>query len=239
MNDFSKRYGFRQPSAAEITVREDAPEELRGVLVDLAYECGFRPKTLRPLICRVLRTRADDNNWSEYPNIDQEVRRLLDDCAWYRVYDVIEELASVMREQPHPYDSDKFESELNEYFVERGIGWKLTDGELQSRGEEVFEKTLAETPGELRQHGQVTAASELHEALRDLSRRPHPDVTGAIQHAMAALECVARGACGNEKANLGDILKRHRDLVPRPLDEALARLLGLRLGECPPHPRGP
>lgn len=226
MTSFSKRLGFRRVPDREITIREDAPEELRGVLVDLAYECGFQPRTLRPLVCRVLRTRADDNNWSEYPNIDQEVRRLVDDCEWYRVYDVIEAICSAMRETAYEYELQKFEGELNDYFVERGIGWKIADGVVEARGAELFEHTLMAAPGALRAAGQVTAASELHEALQDLSRRPHADVTGAIQHAMAALECVARSACGDEKANLGDILKRHRDLVPRPLDEGLAKLWG-------------
>lgn len=223
---FSKRLGFRQLQEAEITVREDAPHELRGVVVQLAYESGFRPKTLRPLVCCVLRTRPDDSNWSEYPNIDSEIRALLDDCEWYRVYDVIEGIAAAMHEVPFTYDAAKFESELNDYFVERGIGWKIANGKLEVRGAQVFEKAFAEAKDELHEGGFPTAAGELQEALSDLSRRPDPDVTGAIQHSMAALECVARVACGDEKANLGDILKRYRDLLPRPLDEALAKLWG-------------
>ena len=82
---FSKRHGFHRPAETEISVRHDAPHEFRGVLVDLAYECGFRPKRLRPLVCRILRKREDTNNWTEYPNIDYEVRNLIDDCEWYRV----------------------------------------------------------------------------------------------------------------------------------------------------------
>jgi len=37
-----------------------------------------------------------------------------------------------------------------------------------------------------------TAKTEIREALNDLSRRPTPDITGAIQHSLACLECVAR-----------------------------------------------
>lgn len=83
---FSDRHGFRELNEAEITVRYDAPHELRGVIIDLAYECGFRPRTLRTLVCQVLRKRADSSNWSEYPNIDDEVRRHLDNTEWYKVY---------------------------------------------------------------------------------------------------------------------------------------------------------
>ncbi len=220
MSDFSKRHGYHRLTEAEITVREDAPHELRGVLVQLAYDAGFRPKTLRPLVCKVLRARPDDDNWSEYPNIDSELRKLLDECAWYRVYDVVEAIAA------HAPEQTKFETEVNEYFAERGIGWQLENAVLSTRGTQTFERSLVEAGEVLKSAGLPTAASELREAIADLSRRPTPDVTGAIQHAMASLECVARRACGDEKATLGDVIKRNADLIPRPLDEAITKLWG-------------
>ncbi len=125
MNDtsrFSERHGFNRVNEAEITVRQDAPYDLRGVLADLAYECGFSPKSLRAVVCRVLRKRPDSNNWSEYPNIDQEVRSLLDDCEWYKVYDLIEVIRQKMHEIPFSFEPERFESELNRYFLEEGIG---------------------------------------------------------------------------------------------------------------------
>lgn len=221
MSDFSKRHGYRRVAEAEITVREDAPHELRGVLAQLAYEAGFRPKTLRPLVCKVLRVRPnDDDNWSEYPNIDTEIRNLLDECAWYRVYDVVEKIAE------NAPDSGKFETEVNEYFIEHGIGWQLENAVLSTRGPQNFERSLAEAGEALNSANLPTAANELREAVADLSRRPTPDITGAIQHAMASLECVARRACGDEKATLGDVIKRNADLIPRPLDEAITKLWG-------------
>jgi hypothetical protein len=225
-NSFSKRYGFRQVRGAPITMRTDAPLELRGVIVQLAYECGFSPRTLRPLVCRTLRKRPDGDNWSEYPNIDNEIHALVDGCEWYRVYDVIEAVAGVMRETPFSYETDRFESELNDYFVENGIGWKLVAGRIEVRGDAIFEESIRRAGEHLQTSGFSTATNELREAIGDLSRRPAPDVTGAIQHSMAALECVARAVCRNEKATLGEILKQHRGVIPRPLDEAVAKLWG-------------
>lgn len=66
----------------------------------------------------------------------------------------------------------------------------------------------------------------MHEAVADLSRRPSPDITGAIQHAMASLECVARETCGDPKATLGEIIKRHNELIPPPLDQAISKAWG-------------
>jgi len=210
----------------DILVRQDAPHELRGVVVELAYECGFRPESLRTVVCRLLRKRPNANHWTEVPNIDNEVHKLVDDCEWYRVYEIIEGLVTVMREMQFPYDADKFESELNDYFMDAGIGWKLSAGLIEMRGPEVFEEVVITAERQLEMRRFPTARNELREALRDLSRRPSPDVTGAIQHSMATLECVAREACGDKKATLGDIIKRYPEIVPRPLDEAIAKVWG-------------
>ena len=43
---------------------------------------------------------------------------------------------------------------------------------------------------------------------------------------MAALECVARDACGNQKATLGEITKRYPDLLPKPIDAAVEKVWG-------------
>jgi hypothetical protein len=71
--------------------------------------------------------------------------------------------------------------------------------------------------------GAPTAANEIHEALRDISRRPKPDVSGAIQHGMAALECVARQYDATNDT-LGPIISRLN--FPKPMDEAIRKLWG-------------
>ena len=135
---FSKRHGFQRPAEAGISVRQDAPYEFRGVLIQLAYEYGFRPKTLRTIVCRILRKRPDDANWSEYPNIDEEIRQLIDECEWYKVYDVAEGIYGTMIQTPYSYDFERFDRELNNYFVERvfkefpvTVQWNLFPKRLQ------------------------------------------------------------------------------------------------------------
>src|SRR5262245_61585129 len=95
MSTFSKRHGF-QPPPPDAEVRHDAPHELRGAMVDIAYECGLDPHLMRSIVCRVLRVREDPENWSAFPNVDGEVRWHLDACPWYRVYDVIESVAETI-----------------------------------------------------------------------------------------------------------------------------------------------
>jgi len=226
-DSFSKRNGFANAVEAEITVREDAPEELRGYLVQLCYECGLKPSDLRAILCRALKKQPDQNNWSEFPNVDWEVNGLLSDCKWYKVYDVIERIQHHLGERSYSADVyEHFHTELNEYFVENGIGWQVADGRVEIRGPESFEVIVRQARKTEHDYGHVTASKELHEAIGDLSRRPNPDPTGAIQHAMASLECVARQVTGDVKANLGDIMKRHGTIIPAPLDQAVVKAWG-------------
>jgi len=227
MESFSKRHGFSTLEEVEISIREDAPEEFRGFLMQLAYEHGFKPSILRSLVCQVLKKMPDSGNWSEYPNIDCEVTNLLFDCKWYKVYDILERILSKL--QGSNYNTnvyDSFQKEINEYFIEYGIGWKIENGLIEFRGTEAFELVVKTAQTAEEEAGHITASKELHQAIGDLSRRPHPDATGAIQHAMASLECVAREVTGDRKANLGDIMKRHTSIIPEPLDQAVVKAWG-------------
>lgn len=191
----------------------------------------MKPAGVRSVVCRVLRRREDMNNWTEFPNIDREARGHLDDCEWFEVYDVVEALHHGLTVRS-PWTSGgepaapHFSEQLNRYFRRRGIGWQLTDGKLEARGAEEFERALSEARHELVLAGRTTAANEIHEAIKDLSRRPQADKTGAIQHALAALECVARDVTGDPQATLGTILQRYRGLIPAPLDQAVEKLWG-------------
>lgn len=229
---FSERHGFAK-TEAEITIQHDAPYELRGALIQIAYEVGLSPRPMRSLVCRILRKRPDENNWSEYPNIEGEVAELLDKCEWYEVYDIIEGIYSKLQtEDLNLYNqnkglaSEQFANELNKYFTKNGIGWQLIQGQIQIRGTESFEDILKHSLEALEKENRPTAQREIHQALQDLSRRPEPDVTGAIQHAMAALECVARDATGDVRATLGEIMRKYSGLIPRPLDNAVERIWG-------------
>ena len=177
------------------------------------------------MACADLHVRPDPNNWSEYPNVWGEVEGLIYGCDWFRIYDFIERVYYRFQKRDKKLAAD-FEQALNDFFIEQGIGWHMADGEIVTRGTEAFEATVNVAVESLDAAGCNTARDEIHEALADLSRRPKPDLTGAIQHGMAALECVARDACGDPKATLGDILKRHPDLIPKPLDTAIEKAWG-------------
>ena len=67
---------------------------------------------------------------------------------------------------------------------------------------------------------------EIQEALRDINRKPKPDITGAIQHATAAVECILRNITGDHNATLGQILKKRKDIIPPPLNISVEKAWG-------------
>lgn len=216
MDSFSRRQGYSRPDA-EISIRHEAPEALRAAIVSIAYQCGFAPSELRLVLCGILYKTPDNSNWSEYPNIADEVGDLMDELEWFEVYDFIERLA----EKSFHKDKD-FSGEVNNYFRVTGVGWQLLDQKIQVRSTEAFETAVREGQQLLSQRHRATAAYELHEALQDLSRRPLPEVSGAIQHAMAALECVARDVVGS-KDTLGQLIQRNPGLFPKPVDQIVEK----------------
>ncbi|HEV2597732.1 AbiJ-NTD4 domain-containing protein [Sphingopyxis sp.] len=219
---FSERHGF-QGSEAEITIREDAPEEVRAAVLMLGYAEGLGPGTMRDLVCEVLLKRPDQNNWSP-GNIEREVNGLFDDAPWYKIYDIAERIyAEIGRDDYTGTRQGDYARRLTQLFRELGVGWQMDNGRIVVRGSEAFALATRDAVSIMQESGKPTAANEVHEALKDISRRPAADVTGAIQHAMAALECVAR-EIDNSSDTLGKIIGRLG--VPAPLDGALHQLWG-------------
>ena len=223
---FSKRHGYG-PEEENISIQGDAPLNIRGGILMIAEgELQLEPSVIRDVLCTVLRELPDQSNWSEYPNISGECQQLIKSAPWYRVYDFVEALYQQLAKPPFSKRARKWVELINEYFLEKGVGWRIVDGQIESRGTEEFGATVDKARKALESVGLQTARQEIHEALRDLSRRPDPDLTGAIHHGMAAMECTAREVTDDKRATLGEIIKRHRHLFPEPLATALARMWG-------------
>lgn len=228
---FSDRYGYQAPER-DISIREDAPPQLRGAIVALATRAGMHYSTLRAIVCETLLALPDPNNWSEVPNIRDEVIWRLDDCEWFKVYDIAEAIYAHLSNYISISDdlSSQFSDGLNQFLREQGIGWEMENGKVQYRGLDSFTHAVKGAEKALLSTGRSLAASELAEAVKDISRRPKPDITGAVQHAMAALEATARHVTGQDKPSLGKLISS-LDLKP-PLDSALEKLWGYASNEA-------
>jgi len=120
----------------------------------------------------------------------------------------------------------RFEPAMNTLFEEEHIGWLLDDGALEFRGEQPLEDVMQSANDDLEQSGFEVASQELREARADLSRRPEPDLSGAMQHATASLESVAREVSGDPNRTFGEIINKYPDLIPPPVDNAAAKMWG-------------
>lgn len=236
---FSEKHGFQGPER-DILVREEAPPELREAIGQLARSAGMSYSELRDVICETLLVQPDPNNWTEDPNIRNEVFWHLDSCDWFKVYDIAEAIYADLPPVrlifgfPSPTvrgdnSREMFSDRLNRFFRERGIGWEMEKGHIQYRGAESFTHVVKGAVTALSNAGRPQAAREIAEAVSDISRRPEPDITGAVQHAMAALEATARDMTGQERT-LGKLVDS-LGLKP-PLDVALKKLWGYASNEA-------
>lgn len=83
--------------------------------------------------------------------------------------------------------------EIDEFLFESGGGWQFVDdGKLVRRGNLSIEMLRKGVP--MCECGS-DAKRGRGEALKDISKRPVPDCSGAIHHSMAAIECLCRKMC--------------------------------------------
>ena len=171
---------------------------------------------------------------SDHDVADRELEAFRSDAAWYKVYDLAEqiygellfyedELGPHFDEEPRAYP---MQLDITKFFELAGIGWKMDGGRIVSRFDPAFEDSVRDGRKALTAAGRTTAATQLREAIVALSRRPEPNLSGAVFHAMAAFEALARDVTGLPNATVGQIVKKRRDLFPKPLDKSLEALWG-------------
>lgn len=233
--NFSSREGISSTPVA-ITMRYGEPEGLRTYLCDTLLErLGLEPTETLSVIAGILRVSTQENWSPKY--IKNEVRSLLTDtnnCPWNKLYDIIERFYEKLggdRAKQH-----QFKEEVNGYFHKHGIGWELEDGQVMRRGDDDFEQGYKEAIELSHKKDLHTTAEHLKEARTDLSRRPQPDVNGAVTHAYQAIECLSREVVGGKKETLGELLKKNPNLFPSPLNQALAQVWGF-VSNTVRHPR--
>ena len=105
-------------------------------------------------------------------------------------------------------------SAINEARRANSLGWKMEADIFTVVASTAQHDNAARIIDGLEAAQLRTSARELREAHSDLSRRPLPDISGGIQHAGAAIECLAREISGDTKLSLGDIIKKREDLFP-------------------------
>jgi AbiJ N-terminal domain 4 len=116
-------------------------------------------------------------------------RRLIETCPWWRVHDIAEAIyVEGKNKLKFLSKNEEYQDDLNTYCRQHGIGWRMVNGHWQVHASDEQSSMMAATRTTLETAGKHTTANELKQAVDDLSRRPHPDITGSIQHIGAAIE---------------------------------------------------
>jgi hypothetical protein len=149
-------------------------------------------------------------------NTDMALMAMIEKCEWWRVYDVAEAGHAAIHAEPYfgPDKAKAYERTINEACRANSLGWRMEAGIFAVVASTAQHDSAARAIEDLDAAQLKTSASELREAHRDLSRRPRPDISGGMQHAGAAIECLAREISGDTKLTLGDIIKKRDDLFP-------------------------
>lgn len=224
-NSFSKRNNFEVIQPKEITVRNDAPNSLRDLLISFANENSsytmdnkqLDTKEYRDLINSELGKSNNPNSWSKV-NLYSEIYHLLTGCNWFKVYDVIEKLYLKVSYEK----KDSFTEEINNHFINNGIGWKLEEGKVVYRGDSSFEQITKSNLEQLDISETEKSAKEFKEAFACLSRRPEPDLIGAVTRAMSGLECLIK-RIENSNLTLGKLIQDQTN-IKEPLKTGVEKL---------------
>jgi hypothetical protein len=213
---FSQRRGLAGPPAGTL-FREEMPTSFRRFLTELPHNSsiGLEFHEMRDVVCDVLQVWPKQH---EVPYVDYKPH--LQQCEWFRIYDIIEGIYKLLEEkQSQSFNryANTFVGVINQALVDQNLGWQLDySGEVIARGDETFEHTVKLAVQEL--EGRQTTRKRIQEAINDLSRRPEPDLSGAISHAFAAMECIigdikyTPDEIRDTNHTFGVYLRRHPDL---------------------------
>jgi hypothetical protein len=238
MSSFSHRHGYVENPP--ISIREDMPGKLREPLIQMAarktggyenlfkiVEALFDPYGLNPL-------PSLEGMLAVFDSPHAKVRRRIEQCSWFAVYDVAEAVHRFLVRQDRKNASaggeekssaPAFVQEVNTYFVKTGIGWQLLNGEIVTRGDDGFQEAVNTAASQLEESQRPTAAGHIKSAIRALSERPAANTPGAVSHATSSVECLLNDITG-EAMTLGRYLDKHPKLFHPALKKALDGVYG-------------
>ena len=138
----------------------------------------------------------------EFFNIMPFIKRYFFDCKWYEVYDFMEFFANKnfldLNKEFMDSCNIMLERELSAYrFIDNLITPIISETEI-AEIEEVLKNS----------EPYKTVNTHLHRALKLLSDRQSPDYRNSIKESISAVESIAKIITEDDKATLGDALKK-------------------------------
>lgn len=199
MTRFSARnnYSRSKPRTLEEVAPRRVRYELRDILIDQLGVVGAHKK-----ICDVM--YLDDEGVFSTDWAEPRIKENLEDMDWFRVYDLIEEMAEGL----HHSEESKYHEAVNAAFSEASVVYELRNGiveRLDEAGEALGIRHDEDEALEFLSGPFQPVHEQYAKALRALHSRP-ADPKGAIRESLNALEAVTRIITGKDKSQLGECL---------------------------------
>ena len=213
---FSEREGLR---SAGPLIYDNAPDSVRYGIREVFTVLGYeRPSEQRGVLCKVLRIPPDLGNWTEYPNVDNEVIDLLTTTSWYKFFDALERIPRHLQ----PHDHAIYFDEVNSLLAEEMVGYRFESGHLVRVGTEEFHTAVAAVQTALQDQRFVEPRRQFNRAYEFRNSFP-PDWANAIKEAVNSVEGVLQVVYDRPGVALPAIVS---DNLPSDLPGGIKRLFG-------------
>ncbi len=184
---FSVRGGH---SAKFPWIYDDAPDALRSGLREVLQDLGYQtPTQQRRILCGALRTLPDNDNWSDYPNIESEVSELLKTEPWFKFFDALERIPKHLSGRSSgPFNKTAiYYDRMNVLLAEEHIGYRFESNRLVRVGTDEFHEAVADAWHALQDERFAKVRQQFKRACEFRDDFP-PDWPNAIKEAVNSVE---------------------------------------------------
>ena len=213
-------------------IYDDAPGALRAGLREVLEGIGYRkPSSQRRVLSKALRVNSDNQNWSEYPNIDSEVEDLIASGPWYKFFDALERMRQFLLEE----EVATYYEKMNTLFAEERIGYRFETGNIVRIGTEEFHVAVTGAQYALQDARFVEPRRQFERAYEFRNQRP-ADWANAIKEAVNSVEAVLQVIYRRPSVALPTIVSENfPDELPGGIDKLFRSLYSQGSGTTGAH----
>ena len=200
-------------------VYDNAPYSVRYGIREVLIVLGYRrPNEQRKILCQALRVHPRPYNWSDYPDVDEEVAGLLTTSSWYRLFDSLERIPLYLLSQEVAIYFEK----INALLADEMVGYRFESNRLVRVGTAEFQNAMVAARTALQDERFAEPRRQFDRAYEFRNNFP-PDWPNAIKEAVNSVEGVLQVIYDRPGVALPTIVS---DNLPSDLPGGIRRLFG-------------
>ena len=200
-------------------VYDSAPDSVRYGIREVLTVLGYRrPKEQRQVLCQALRVPPNPGNWSDFPNVDDEVVELLTTTSWYKLFDSLERIPLYLQS----HDVAIYFEKINTLLADEMVGYRFESTRLVRVGTAEFQNAIVAARTALQDERFAEPRRQFDRAYEFRNNFP-PDWPNAIKEAVNSVEGVLQVIYDRPSVALPTIVS---DNLPSDLPGGIKRLFG-------------